>query len=99
MPARKAPPLSDEEFARFRALVLTRSGLDIPERRRTELERLGGRTLVGTGAPDPAGLDRLVPAHGGDRGRAGEGPLGLFGPRLLRGGPRRRPGGVLHPPG
>jgi chemotaxis protein methyltransferase CheR len=70
MPPAKAPPLSDEDFANFRDLVRARSGLDIPERRRADVERLVARTLAGAGLSDPEALYRSLAGQQALRGEA-----------------------------
>src|SRR2546430_2061734 len=70
MPSPKAPPLSDDRFARFRSLVRARSGLDIPERRRADVERLVARTLADAGLTDPEALYRSLAAQQTGRGEA-----------------------------
>jgi chemotaxis protein methyltransferase CheR len=70
MPPGKAPPLRDEDFDRFRDLVRLRSGLDIPDRRRADVERLVARTIAEAGLPDVAAMYRSLATRRADRGEA-----------------------------
>src|SRR5262249_38739763 len=61
--------LSPTDFDRYRAIVRQRAGIEIPDARKTELEKGVAAALEVTGASDPGALYELL-AEKGTRGTA-----------------------------
>jgi chemotaxis protein methyltransferase CheR len=62
-----APPVSDQDYERFRRLVDEKSGMDLPPARRIDLQRAIARALAETGLSDTLVLYQRLR---GDRDRA-----------------------------